>query len=622
MDSEGHDSLSTKPTSNERAVWDRKIEYLLSILGYCVGLGNLYRFPYLVAKHGGGAFLVPYAIFLFLCGLPLFMLEVSIGQFSGKSPVVVWSISPFFRGLGFLMMCVSGLVSWYYNTIMAWTIYFFVHSFFPSIPWSSCDNWWNTDICITRRGLLKGLNETAVNINNTFQTTTLGVVIANSSKYSTAAYEFWEYNVLRRSAGIDYMGSVQWHLVAVMAGAWLLTCLCLVKGVHSVGKVVYVTVTLPYILFTVLLIRGLTLEGSLDGIIHYVKPSFHDMFKFGAWRDAATQVFFSLGPMWGGIITMSSYNKFHNKCIRDAIYGTIADGLTSFYAGFVIFALLGVIVHDSGLTMDDIPISGPELLFIVYPEILASMPLPNVWSVLFFLMLLTVGIDSQFGMLETVSSGLIDAFPERLGKRRVLTTTVLCLGFFVLSMPYTTNGGYYLLQLMDWYASAFCVMLGAFLECIVVAWVYGAERFSRDIELMTGAGVGMIVRFAWCIITPLIMIYIYKYKYPDAKLIWSEILPRIKWRYSTIDKAMEKTRKRLNRQGRNVFLHNGGVIHHPQFSSDLSSMLTQDGVHLSSKGNTKFCHNLSEALIGFLSYNMCNKLEVRHSDTYKWLVVD
>ncbi|KAK3086152.1 hypothetical protein FSP39_014370, partial [Pinctada imbricata] len=432
MKSEKEKSPSSESEPKEgRAVWDRKIEYLLSVFGYSVGIGNLWRFPYLVAKHGGGAFLVPFFFFLFMCGLPLFMLEVSLGQFSGKSPLIVWSISPLFRGLGVLMICISGIVSWYYNTILSWILYFLVHSFFPSIPWASCNNWWNTDACISRRSTTSDLLSN-MSFNATMEKT--------PARMHTAAYEFWQYNVLRKSSGLDDMGTLQLHLVIAMAVAWILTCLCLVKGVHSVGKVVYVTVSLPYILLTAFLIRGLTLEGSLDGILHYVRPNFNNMFKFAAWRDAATQVFYSLGPAWGGLITMSSYNKFNNKCFSQKRVNPI---------------------NTDKLLADNID-SSPELVFIAYPEVLVTMPLPNLWGVLFFLMLLTVGIDSQ--------------------------------------------GGYYLLQLVDWYASALCVVFGSFLECMVIAWIYGAERFSRDIELMTGSGVGKIVRFAWCIFTPLILL--------------------------------------------------------------------------------------------------------------------
>ncbi|XP_062607423.1 sodium- and chloride-dependent glycine transporter 1-like [Saccostrea cucullata] len=534
------ESESENSSPQDRPVWNRKIEYLLSLFGYSVGLGNIWRFPYLCMRNGGGAFLIPFFILLFFCGVPLYFLEVSLGQFTGKSPVVVWSISPLFTGLGWLMMIISLVVSWYYNTVIAWVIYYFVHSFFPNIPWATCDNWWNTEKCIVSLKDRSSLNNSLLSMN---QSLAEAVISQNESLYSfnvsyasqnltynTAAYEFWEYNVLRRSDGIEQPGSVQWHLVLVLFASWVLTFLCLLKGVHSVGKVVYVTVTFPYILLTVILIRGLTLDGATDGILFYLKPDFSKVLNFQVWVEAGMQVFFSLGPAWGGLITMSSFNKFNNKCMKDAWYGTLADGLTSFYAGFVVFSVLGFMAHDVGMTMEEISKSatGPGLVFIAYPEALTKLPMPHLWGVLFFLMLITVGVDSQFGMFETVASGLADIFPKQLNSRKIQTTAILCVVLFLLGIPFTTNGGVFIFQLIDWYASTFCIMFGSFLECVVIAWIYGAEHFSKDIELMIGRSVPLLMRISWCIVTPLFMLMLFlmsvimyappnssSYTYPD-----------------------------------------------------------------------------------------------------------
>ncbi|XP_048776098.2 sodium-dependent proline transporter-like [Ostrea edulis] len=513
------ESESETSSPQDRPVWNRKIEYLLSLFGYSVGLGNIWRFPYLCMRNGGGAFLIPFFVLLFSCGVPLYFLEVSLGQFTGKSPVIVWSISPLFKGLGWLMMTISFVVAWYYNTVIAWVIYYFVHSFYPKIPWATCDNWWNTDQCIVSQKERPVLNESFVLMNQSIaatvfnQSTTLYSYNAShhNSTHNSAAFEFWQYNVLRRSDGIEHPGSIQWHLVLVLLASWILTFGCLIKGIHSVGKVVYVTVTFPYILLTILLIRGLTLDGALNGILFYLKPDFTKVLNFQVWVEAGMQVFFSLGPAWGGLITMSSYNKFNNKCMKDAWYGTLADGLTSFYAGFVVFSILGFMANDVGLTMEEISksASGPGLVFVAYPEAIIKLPMPHMWGVLFFLMLITVGMDSQFGMFETVSSGLADKFPKQLNSRKVQTTATLCVVLFLLGLPFTTNGGIYIFQLVDWYASTFCIMFGSFLECVVISWIYGAERFNRDIELMIGRRIPLVMRISWCIVTPLFMMVLF-----------------------------------------------------------------------------------------------------------------
>ncbi|XP_065935728.1 sodium- and chloride-dependent glycine transporter 1 isoform X2 [Magallana gigas] len=545
------DSESDSSGLQERAVWGRKIEYLLSLFGYSVGLGNIWRFPYLCMRNGGGAFLIPFFILLIFCGVPLYFLEVSLGQFTGKSPVIVWSISPLFKGLGWLMMTISFVLAWYYNTVIAWVIYYFVHAFLPKIPWSTCDNWWNTDYCIVSHKDRLTLNKTAVNQNLTgllFNETDASYQYNStqdnhSLTYNTAAHEFWQFNVLRRSEGLEHPGSVQWHLVLVLFASWVLTFCVLIKGVRSIGKVVYVTVIFPYILLTVILIRGLTLDGAIDGIIFYLKPDFTKVFNFQVWMEAGMQVFYSLGPAWGGLITMSSYNRFNNKCMKDAWYGTLADGLTSFYAGFVVFSILGFMAKDVGLTMEEISksASGPGLVFVAYPEALTRLPMPHLWGVLFFLMLITVGVDSQFVMFETVSSGLADRFPKLLNSRKVLTTACLCVFLFVFGIPFTTNGGVYLFQLIDWYASSFCITFGSFLECIIISWIYGAERYSRDIEMMIGRPMPILMRISLCVVTPIVMLTLFlgsvaiyepphsaSYTYPDFAIgigLFFAILP-------------------------------------------------------------------------------------------------
>ncbi|XP_048765777.2 sodium- and chloride-dependent glycine transporter 1-like isoform X2 [Ostrea edulis] len=512
----------------QRGTWSHKLDFLLSVIGYSVGVSNIWRFPYLCIRNGGGAFLIPFFFFLVFCGIPLYFLELCLGQFSGVSSIFVWKLCPLFKGLGFLMVIVSALMSWYYITVLVWVLYYLVNSFTDPLPWSVCTEKWNTHHCIESRVKAAGIGSVAE--NSVFQNTSLLYNASSSSILQnistafnvsvstndtnpgtgdspTAAKEFWQRRVLRISSGFDDVGTIEPHLVIGLFVAWVLVFLCLMKGVKSVGKVVYVTAVLPYILLTTFLIRGLMLEGSIDGIMYYLSPDFSRLSDFQVWLEAGIQVFYSLGPAWGGLITMSSYNKFNNNCLRDAIIGSLADGLTSFYAGFVIFALLGNLAAETGLKISDMTgDSGPGLALVVYPEAMLSLPIPHLWAVLFFLMLLTLGIDSQFGTFETVSSGLADAFPQYFAGRKPILTAGVCIIMFVLGLPFCTNGGMYYFQIVDWYAASLCVLLTSFLECIIVGWIYGADKFSKDVKLMIGKDVNIVIRFCWCIITPLVML--------------------------------------------------------------------------------------------------------------------
>ena len=174
------------------------VEFILSAIGYAVGIGNVWRFPYKTANNGGGAFLIPYALMLLFCGIPVFFLELAMGQYSAKGPLTVWSCSPIFKGIGWGVVCVSGLVCFYYNVVIAWSIRFLYASFSSVLPWTRCDAEWNNQtgnlLCTT------GMDFSAGN----------DVVDAEQFKTMlTPAAEFWYFGVLRQhqSEGLEDIGS-------------------------------------------------------------------------------------------------------------------------------------------------------------------------------------------------------------------------------------------------------------------------------------------------------------------------------------------------------------------------------------------------------------------------------
>ncbi len=154
-------------------------------------------------------------------------------------------------------------------------------------------------------------------------------------------------------------GGLRWELVVSLLGAWIIVCLCLIKGVQSSGKVVYFTALFPYVVLVILLIRGATLPGAAEGIDFYINPKWETLGSILVWSDAATQIFYSLGPSFGGLITLASYNKFNNNCHRDAILIALANCSTSVFAGFVIFSIIGFMAHEQGTAVEDVIQSGP-----------------------------------------------------------------------------------------------------------------------------------------------------------------------------------------------------------------------------------------------------------------------
>ncbi|XP_077982014.1 sodium- and chloride-dependent glycine transporter 2-like [Glandiceps talaboti] len=519
MDKLSYESDSEDGDENkERGNWSGKLDFILSLIGYCIGMSNVWRFPYLCYRNGGGAFLIPYLLFMALCGMPLFFLEVAFGQFCSEGPITAWKVCRLFKGAGIGMVIITGLTTIYYNAIIMYILYFFISSFtaIPNLPWSTCDNWWNTEACSTRSkmAMLNATNvtETAFAYSNANSTNNLNMTMNwtndTSLKPVTASQEFWTNRVLRLSDGIDSFGGIQWDLALLLLLAWFIIFLCLIKGIKTTGKVVYVTATFPYLVITILIIRGVTLPGAADGLKFFFVPRWEQLANFKVWSDAAVQIFFSLGPSWGGLLTMASYNKFRHNCLRDSIFVPIVNSATSIYIGIAVFSVLGFLSHDTGVPIKDVVDAGPGLVFVVYPEALSRIPLAPLWSALFFLMLFTVGLDSQFVMLEGVCSAIIDSWPKVLRPKKTLFVLVICICFYLLGLPMTTKGGNYLLVLLDWYISYFGLMVIALVECLVFAAVYGINNFYDDISMMIRQRLSIWWKICWMCITPLIVLVI------------------------------------------------------------------------------------------------------------------
>ncbi|CAG5123119.1 unnamed protein product [Candidula unifasciata] len=504
--------------SHAREGWGGKLDFILTCIGYAVGLGNIWRFPYLCYKSGGGAFLIPYTLFLLLCGLPLFFLEVTYGQFSSLSPIAIWKVAPLFKGVGVGMLVCSAIVCIYYNVIVAWTIYYLFLSFRMVLPWSHCNNEWNTDRCIDDERL-RNFTAIAAAMNNMSNfvvrnlsldsnnsvsgfdsmTETSALVYVRGNKTVPASVEFWERHVLELTDGIENPGSVRWQLLIF----------CNKRQRLYDCNVMHFAAPFPYLVLLILLVRGCTLPGAAEGIKFYIVPRWEKLTEFNVWGDAALQIFYSVGMAWGGIITMASYNKFNNNVYRDAMLVPLINCGTSFFAGFVIFSVLGFMAHEVNTSVDKIVSQGPGLTFVAYPEAIAKMPVSPLWSVLFFFMLFTIGLDSQFGMFETILSGIIDEFPHFLRKKKTILTAVACFIEFLLGLACITQGGIYVLQIMDWYCASFSLMLISLTECVALAWAYGADRLYKDIALMTGFQPHFWWKYMWKFVTPTVIMFIW-----------------------------------------------------------------------------------------------------------------
>ncbi|WAR03545.1 SC6A4-like protein [Mya arenaria] len=482
LDEKTHVIEKPKQQEGEREQWDTKIEFLLSVIGFAVDLGNVWRFPYVCYRNGGGAFLIPYLVMLVFGGFPLFYMELALGQY---------------QRIGYAICIIATFVSWYYNTIISWAVFYFFSSMQSEVPWKHCHNPWNTPNCIDfeQRAEYYRQNITAKN-------------------YTTPNEEFFEREVLGLDGdkyNIDNLGPVNWRIALCLVGVFVLVYFAMWKGVKSSGKAVWITATMPYVVLTILLIRGVTLDGALEGIEYFIIPRFDRLGDYSVWVDAAAQIFFSLGPGFGVLLALSSYNKFSNNCFRDALLTSGVNCGTSFLAGFAVFSVLGHMAYTQNTDVSKVAREDVGLIFIVYPEAISNLSISSFWAILFFFMLITLGLDTTFGGLEAIATGILDEWPQ-LRKRREIFILVLMIYCFLGGLATTTYGGIYLVQLMDTYGAPISILLIVCLEAVAVSWIYGATRFEVDIEAMLGPqhpAYWWFWKICWMVISPIFLLILF-----------------------------------------------------------------------------------------------------------------
>ncbi|XP_053107091.1 sodium- and chloride-dependent glycine transporter 1 isoform X3 [Hemicordylus capensis] len=491
---------SKRDENLKRGNWGNQIEFVLTSVGYAVGLGNVWRFPYLCYRNGGGAFMFPYFIMLVFCGIPLFFMELSFGQFASQGCLGVWRISPMFKGVGYGMMVVSTYIGIYYNVVICIAFYYFFSSMTRVLPWTYCNNPWNTVDCT---GVLDVTNTSVGSSLNLTQ------LLNQTLKRTSPSEEYWRNYVLKLSDDIGNLGEVRLPLLGCLGVSWVVVFLCLIKGVKSSGKVVYFTATFPYVVLTILFVRGITLEGAVTGIMYYLTPQWDKILDAKVWGDAASQIFYSLGCAWGGLITMASYNKFHNNCYRDSIIISITNCATSVYAGFVIFSILGFMANHLGVDVSKVADHGPGLAFVAYPEALTLLPVSPLWSVLFFFMLILLGLGTQFCLLETLVTAIVDEVGnDWIIRRKTFVTLGVAIVGFLLGVPLTTQAGIYWLLLMDNYAASFSLVVISCIMCVSIMYIYGHRNYFKDIEMMLGFPPPMFFQICWRFISPVIIFFI------------------------------------------------------------------------------------------------------------------
>ncbi|MCK4916694.1 MAG: sodium-dependent transporter [Candidatus Omnitrophica bacterium] len=423
----------------QRERWSSKLIFIFAAIGSAVGLGNIWRFPYLAAKYGGGAFLIPYVIMLLVLGVPLLIMEFAIGQKMQLGAVGSFKkIKRKLSGIGLGAVLCGFVVVSYYTVVMAWCLIYFIYSF--------------------------------------------------TLKWGASTKDFFFNDVLHISKGVGDIGFISVEIIFALVVVWTLIYFSVWKGVKSVGKVVMVTMPLPIILLIILFIRGITLPGAMEGIVFYLKPNFAALLDIEVWSAAMSQIFFTLSLAFGIMIAYASYQHESSDIAKTAIITSLVNSGISIFAGFVVFSTLGYMASTSGVPIAELAKeSGPSLAFIVFPKALSLIPFAPFFAVAFFVMLITLGIDSAFSLVEAASTVIYDKYPH---VRKQDISLYVCVFGFACGILFTTFAGLYYLDITDHFITNYGLVIVGLLEVWAVGWLYGVDKLRNYINQVSDVKIG------------------------------------------------------------------------------------------------------------------------------------
>jgi NSS family neurotransmitter:Na+ symporter len=438
---------------NQRERWTSRASFIMASIGAAIGLGNVWRFPYICYENGGGAFLIPYFVALFTAGIPLMILEYGLGRrMQAGAPTAFAKVGKRVEWVGWLSLMVVMLIFLYYPVIMAWCVDYIGYS-------------------VTLR-------------------------------WGADAQTFFNSTFLQMSSGPGELGGIRWPIVIGLAVVWVAIYLCLFKGLKALSKIVFYTVIIPWVILVIMVIRGLTLPGALEGLKFYLTPNFAALLNPRVWLAAYTQIFFTLSLAMGTMIVYSSYLPRRSDIVNNSFIVSLANCGTSFFAGFAVFSILGYLARAMNVGVPDVTQSGFGLAFITYPTAIRLLPfIPAVFGILFFILLLTLGIDSAFSQVEPFVAGFVDKW--HLAKKWVLP--IICIFGFLVGVVFTTRGGYYWLDIVDYFMSMFGLALVGLLECIVVGYFYKAHKIREFVNEVSDFKIGKWWDICIMIITPVIL---------------------------------------------------------------------------------------------------------------------
>jgi len=426
----------------QRESWGSRAGFILAAIGSAVGLGNFWRFPYVAYSNGGGAFLVPYIIAIVVVGTPMLIMEFSLGHFTQlAAPGAFKEINKRTEFVGWWPILLSFVICTYYSVILAWCLNYLLFSFKATVPWS-----------------------------------------ADAQKFF-----FDEY--LRSNEGFA-LGQIRIPIVLSLLAIWIGMYFCIFRGVKWIGKIVLWAVPFPLLMLILLMIRGLTLQGAVQGLEYYLEPDWTRLTEVVVWRRAFGQVFFSMTVAFGVMITYASFLHRKSDINNNAVVVSITNMAASFVAGIAVFTTMGSFAFQKDVPVHEVlkDSQGFALAFVAFPTALSQLPAVQFFSVLFFTALVLLGVNSAFSITESVLASVYD---KTSWSRQSILISMSVVGFSV-GIIFSTQGGLnWLYTIDDFVNGSWGILLVGLIECLVVGWLYDVHILRRHANTRSDWQIGV-----------------------------------------------------------------------------------------------------------------------------------
>ncbi|MFC8278095.1 sodium-dependent transporter [Streptomyces sp. NPDC057271] len=442
-------------TTQPREQWATRAGFLLAAIGSAIGLGNIWRFPAVAYENGGGAFLLPYLIALLTAGIPLLIMEYTIGRkYRMSPPAALRQMSRPVEVIGWWQVVISFVIATYYAVIIAWAVRY------------------------------------------------VGFSVGQQWGDDPEAFLFGDFLEVAEEPGFisAYVPGVLWPLIAVWAVVLVILAFGIRRGVERANKVF---IPLLVVFFVGLVIRALTLDGSSAGLDALFSPDWSELGNGSVWVAAYGQIFFSLSIGFGIMVTYASYLGRKADITGSAMVAGFANSSFEILAGIGVFATLGYLATASGVPVNEVASAGLGLAFVAFPAVISEMPLGGFFGVLFFSSLVVAGLSSLISIVQVV----VSAVQDRTGMRRL--PAVFGIGGLVAVcsiLVFPTDDGLYLLDASDHFINAYGIALAALVALIVIVWVLRKlPELQRNADATSAIALGHWWRICLGVITPLVL---------------------------------------------------------------------------------------------------------------------